>query len=164
MELVKPDVGLLFWMTICFIFLLLLMRKYAWGPILNALNERERGIQKALNEAVEAKKQISEAASKVQQMLESGKAEKEALVKEAKESLSEYKKEQQNKIDARVGLQLHAAKEEISQQKRTAIIELKNKVAELSIEIAEKIIKKELKDDHHRNELIKENIERLDFE
>ena len=51
MELVKPDIGLLFWMTICFFILLIIMRRFAWGPILSALNEREKGIQDALNSA-----------------------------------------------------------------------------------------------------------------
>ena len=81
MELVKPDIGLLFWMTMCFIILLVIMKKYAWGPILQALNEREKGIQAALDEAEDAKRQILEATSKVAQILEEGKKEKEDLIK-----------------------------------------------------------------------------------
>jgi F-type H+-transporting ATPase subunit b len=76
MELVKPDIGLLFWMTTCFILLLVLMKKFAWGPILKALNEREQGIQTALDQAEEAQKQISEATSRVVQILEEGKKRK----------------------------------------------------------------------------------------
>jgi F-type H+-transporting ATPase subunit b len=81
MELVKPEIGLLFWMTTCFILLLLLMKKYAWGPILKALNEREQGIQTALDQAEEAQKQISEATSKVAQILEEGKKRKRKAYK-----------------------------------------------------------------------------------
>ena len=88
MELVKPDIGLLFWMTTCFILLLVIMKKFAWGPILKALKEREEGIQSALEEAEEAKKQISEATLKVEKILEEGKKEKEQLVKKTQLELS----------------------------------------------------------------------------
>ncbi len=163
MELVKPDIGLLFWMTTCFILLLLLMKKYAWGPILTALNEREEGIQTALDEAEAAKKEISNAAAKVEQILENGKVEKENLIKETHAYLSEYKKEQQDKINKQMELQLTSAKEEIIQQKRVALGELKNQVAELSIQIAEKIIKKELENKNQHNELIKDGVENLEI-
>ena len=163
MELVKPDIGLLFWMTTCFIILLFLMKKYAWGPILAALHERERGIQDALNNAEGAKKEIAEAASRVEQMLSEGKAEKEGLIKLAKAELIEYKGVEQQKINNQISLQIQTAKEEIEQQKRAAVSELKNKVAELAIEIAEKIIKKELRDQSAHNELIKNSVEDLEL-
>jgi len=163
MELVKPDIGLLFWMTTCFILLLVLMRKFAWGPILKALNERELGIQTALDQAEEAQKQISEATSRVAQILEEGKKEKEKLIKETQIELSEYKKEQQSKINTQMDAQLNSAKEEIAQQKRAAIGELKNTVAELSIDIAEKILKKELENPNQHNSLIMDSVEDLEI-
>ena len=76
MELVTPDIGLLFWMTTCFIILLILMKKFAWGPILQALNEREQGIQLALEQAEDAKKEVSEASFRVSKILEEGKKNK----------------------------------------------------------------------------------------
>lgn len=161
MELVKPDIGLLFWMTTCFILLLVLMKKFAWGPILKALNEREQGIQTALDQAEEAQKQISEATSRVAQILEEGKKEKEKLIKETQIELSEYKKEQQSKINIQMDAQLQSAKDEIAQQKRAAIGELKNTVAELSIDIAEKILKKELENPNQHNSLIMDSVEDL---
>tara|TARA_Y100001968_G_C19201650_1_gene640280 strand:- start:143 stop:634 length:492 start_codon:yes stop_codon:yes gene_type:complete len=163
MELVKPDIGLLFWMTTCFILLLVLMKKFAWGPILKALNEREQSIQTALDQAEEAQKQISEATSKVAQILEQGKKEKEKLIKETQIELSEYKKEQQSKINTQIDAQLNSAKEEIAQQKRAAIGELKNTVAELSIDIAEKILKKELENPNQHNSLIMDSVEDLEI-
>jgi len=163
MELVKPDIGLLFWMTTCFIILLVLMKKYAWGPILTALNEREQGIQTALDQAQDAQKQISEATTKVAQILEEGKREKEKLIKETQQELSEYKKEQQTKINIQIDLQLQSAKEEISQQKRAAIGQLKDTVATLSIDIAEKIIKKELENQNQHNSLIMKSVEDLEI-
>ena len=164
MDLVTPDIGLLFWMTTCFIILLVLMKRFAWGPILTALNAREEGIQAALDQAEEAQKQISEATSKVVQILEEGKKEKEKLIREAQIELSEYKKEQQNKINTQIDAQLKSAKDEIAQQKRAAIGELKNSVAELSIEIAEKILKKELENPNQHNSLIMDSVEDLEIQ
>ena len=163
MELVKPDIGLLFWMTTCFILLLFLMKKYAWGPILNALHEREEGIQAALNQAEAARKEISEATSRAAELVEEGKREKERLVQDTQSDLLEYRNEQQQKIDEQMASQLHAVKEEIIQQKRAAIHELKNNVAELSIEIAEKIIKSELENKDRCDQIIKESVGNLDM-
>ena len=69
MELVKPDIGLLFWMTTCFLILLVILRKFAWGPILNALNERENGIQQALDEASRAREEINSLQDSQQKIL-----------------------------------------------------------------------------------------------
>tara|TARA_B100000530_G_C15927551_1_gene475570 strand:- start:450 stop:944 length:495 start_codon:yes stop_codon:yes gene_type:complete len=163
MELVKPDIGLLFWMTTCFILLLVIMKKFAWGPILKALKEREEGIQSALKEAEEAKKQISEATLKVEKILEEGKKEKEQLVKRTQLELSEYKQEQENKINIQIQGKLDSASEDISQQKRAAIEELRASVAELSIEIAKKILNKELENEAQHDALIKQSVNELEI-
>jgi len=163
MELVKPDIGLLFWMTTCFILLLFLMKKYAWGPILKALNEREKGIQTALDEAAEAKKEIADATNKVAEILKEGKIEKEKLIKATQIELSEYKKQQQEKINTQIESKLDAVKEEIIQQKRAALDELKNKVGEFSIEIAEKILEKELENITQHDAMISESVKRLEI-
>ena len=163
MELVKPDIGLLFWMTTCFILLLVIMKKFAWGPILKALKEREEGIQSALEEAEEAKKQISEATLKVEKILEEGKKEKEQLVKRTQLELSEYKQEQENKINIQIQGKLDSASEDISQQKRAAIEELRASVAELSIEIAKKILNKELENEAQHDALIKQSVNELEI-
>ena len=163
MELVKPDIGLLFWMTTCFILLLVIMKKFAWGPILKALKEREEGIQSALEEAEEAKKQISEATLKVEKILEEGKKEKEQLVKKTQLELSEYKQEQESKINIQIQGKLDSASEDINQQKRAAIEELRASVAELSIEIAKKILNKELENEAQHDELIKQSVNELEI-
>jgi F-type H+-transporting ATPase subunit b len=163
MELVKPDIGLLFWMTTCFILLLFIMRKYAWAPILKALNEREQVIQSALEDAEEAQKQISEAASKVEKMLEEGKKEKENMIKAAQLELSEYKKEQEKKIGIQIQSKLEAAKEDIGQQKRAALEELKRAAGTLSIEIAKKILQKELENESQHDMMIKQSINELEI-
>lgn len=163
MELVKPDIGLLFWMTTCFLILLFLLRKFAWGPILNALNEREEGIQSALEKAEEAKKQISEATSKVEEILDQGKREKEEMVKAAQLELVEYKKQQEEKISLQIQSKLEAAKEDIGQQRRAALEDLRVAAGTLSIEIAKKILKKELENEAQHDSMIKQSIKDLEI-
>ena len=163
MELVKPDIGLLFWMTTCFLILLFLLRKFAWGPIINALNEREEGIQSALEKAEEAKKQISEATSKVEEILDQGKREKEEMVKAAQLELAEYKKQQEEKISLQIQSKLEDAKEDIGQQKRAALEDLKVAAGTLSIEIAKKILKKELENEDQHDSMIKQSINDLEI-
>ena len=163
MELVKPDIGLLFWMTTCFILLLVVMKRYAWGPILESLNEREKGIQKALEEAEGAKKQILEATSRAEEILEKGRREREDLIKEAQLELAEYKKEQQNKIGAQIQAKLEGAKEDIAQQKRSAIESIKDEVGKLSIDIAKKILKKELDNEAQHDAIIQQSVNELEI-
>ncbi len=163
MELVKPDIGLLFWMTTCFLILLFLLRKFAWGPILDALNEREQGIQSALDKAEEAKKQISEASSKVEEMLEKGKIEKDDMLKVAQLELTEYKKEQEEKINLQIQSKLESAKDDIGQQRRAALEDLRTTAAKLSVEIAQKILQKELENESQHDAMIKQSINELEI-
>ena len=163
MELVKPDIGLLFWMTTCFLILLFLLRKFAWGPILNALNEREEGIQSALDKAEEAKKQISEASSRVEEILEKGKREKEDMLKVAQLELAEYKKEQEEKINLQIQSKLESAKDDIGQQRRAALEDLRTTAAKLSVEIAQKILQKELENESQHDAMIKQSINELEI-
>tara|TARA_B100001250_G_C19515918_1_gene663764 strand:- start:91 stop:585 length:495 start_codon:yes stop_codon:yes gene_type:complete len=163
MELVKPGIGLLFWMLLSFSIVLILLRKFAWKPILSALKEREDGIQAALDGADDARKKIETATAEANKMIADGRKEKEQILKSAREELADYKQEQQLKINKQMAAQLESAKEEINQQKRAAVNELKSTVAELSIEIAEKILTKELEDDKRYDELINQKIKNLEI-
>ncbi len=138
------SVGLFFWQTILFIALVLLLKKYAWKPILDAVNDREEGISKALNEAENARKEMQNLTADNERILKEARAERDTLLKEAREMkeniISEAKeeaKEQANKVIAQ-------AQTAIETEKQAAIAHLKHQVAELSVNIAEKVIKEEL--------------------
>jgi len=163
MELVTPGIGLLFWMLLSFSIVLVILRRFAWKPILSALKEREEGIQAALDGADKARKQIETATAEAEKMREEGRKERDKILKSAREELAEYKQQQQLKINEQMATQLATAKDEINQQKRAAVSELKSAVAELSIDIAEQIISKELEDDSRYSELINQNIKSLDI-
>ncbi len=151
--------GLFFWQTLIFILLIFLLKKYAWKPILDALNDREEGIQNALDEADKARQEMIELKSSNETILKEARAERESLLKDAREikdkMIDEAKddaKEQANKI-------IEQARVSIENEKNAAIIDLKNQVAELSIGIAEKVIRKELSNKDDQIELIEKMLD-----
>ena len=163
MELVTPGVGLLFWMLFAFSIVLVLLKRFAWKPILGALKDREDRIEASLIKAEETRQKTESANSDIEKMIHQAKEERNSLLRQAKEEVAEYKKDQKTQIKSQVDLQLDAAKEEIAQQKRMAMEDLKAVVADLSIEIAEKILKQELDNEQKYNDLIKENVKKLDI-
>ena len=158
MELVTPDIGLLFWMLLSFSIVLLILRKFAWKPILQALQDREDSISKALSNAEIARHEVANLKSQKDQILNEAKQEREAMMKEAKDDIGNYKIEQKSKIDQQFKLKMDTALDEITQQKRAALDELKETVATLSVDIAEKILKKELENSSRHDAMIKETI------
>ena len=163
MELVKPDIGLLFWMTTCFLILLVILRKFAWGPILNALNERENGIQQALDEASKAREEISSLQDSQQKILNETKEQREAIISEAKKFAEEYKVTQKNAIDKEMTKRLESVQDAIKKEKQAALDSIKKGVATLSVEIAEKILEKKLDSDTAQEELINSSLEKLNI-
>jgi len=136
--------GLFFWQIVLFVLLLLLLKKYAWKPILDALNSREEGIQNALDEADKARQEMVDLKSSNEKILKEARLERDGLLKDARmikdKMISEAKDEanvQSNKI-------IEQARTAIENEKLAAITELKNQVAELSIGIAENIMQDEL--------------------
>ena len=140
MELVTPGIGLLFWMLLSFSIVLVLLKKFAWKPILNTLEEREDSIQKALISAEQARSEVAELKSQKEQILNEAKLEREKIIRLAHEETSAYKQEQKIKIDEQFKLKISSAIDEINQQKRSAMEDLKKTVAKMSVDIAEKIL------------------------
>ena len=136
--------GLFFWQILLFVLLLLLLRKYAWNPILNALNEREEGIQNALDEADKARQQMAELKSSNEKILKEARAERDGLLKDAREIKDKMISEAKEEANTQANKLIEQAKNTIENEKLAAITELRNQVAELSIGIAEKVIKEEL--------------------
>lgn len=138
------SLGLFVWQTLLFVLLLLLLRKFAWKPILNAVNEREDGIKKALEAAELAKKEMQNVTADSEKLLKEARAERESMLKEArqiKEQLISDSKEQAKLEGEKM---IKQAQEAIVSEKKAAVAEIKNQVAELSVEIAEKLIKEQL--------------------
>jgi len=138
------SVGLFAWQVLLFVVLMLLLRKFAWKPILNAVNEREDSIKEALDSAEEAKRKMAELKSDNEVLLNKARAERDEMMKEAREIKDKIIAESKNLAKVEADKIITAARESIQQEKMAAITDLKNQVAHLSIEIAEKILKDEL--------------------
>ena len=153
------SVGLFFWQTVLFILLVLLLKKFAWKPILNAVNEREQGIKDALDSAQKAKEEMANLQADNEKLLKEARAERDAMLKEArdikKKMISDAKDEAKVEADKMVA-QAQAA---IESEKKAAIADLKNQVATLSINIAEKVVKQNLATDDKQQELVKSLLE-----
>tara|TARA_B000000532_G_scaffold227603_1_gene206715 strand:+ start:65 stop:562 length:498 start_codon:yes stop_codon:yes gene_type:complete len=146
--------GLFFWQLLIFIFLLLLLKKFAWKPILDSVNERESFIKNAMLEANKARNEMASIEESNQKVLKEARAEREALLKDARATGAEIIA--QSKIDAQTEANkiIAQAQETIRNEKRAAVNELKNQVAQISLEIAEKVIDKELDNKNKQAELV----------
>mgnify|MGYP000144327536 CR=1 FL=1 len=153
-SLIKPGIGLIVWTSLVFILLLVLLGKYAWKPILSAIKEREEGINKALASAEEAKNEMKELKSANEIILTQARTERDAMLKEAREAKDAMINEAKVKAKSESDRILASAREQITNEKNAAITELKNQVATLSIEIAEKILKSELSSDDKQKALV----------
>jgi len=154
MELLTPSIGLLFWTSIIFIVLLVVLGKFAWKPIITALSEREQSIENALQAAEKAKLEMQELSANNEKMLAEARLERDNMLKEARDAKDAIIAEAKSKASAEAEKLLVAAREAINNEKLAAITELKNQVAGMSIEIAEKIIRHELSNDEKQKSLV----------
>ena len=148
------SIGLFVWQTVLFLALLFLLRKYAWKPILSAVEEREEGIKNALEAADNAKKEMETLNADNERILLEAKAERDSILKEAREIKETIIAEAKTQATEEADKVLASAREQINNEKLAAITELKNQVADLSIDIAEKVLKSELKDTAKQKELV----------
>lgn len=148
------EIGLFFWQTILFLVLLFLLRKYAWTPILNAVKKREDSIREGLKSAEEAKEQMRQLKEDNKALIADARAERDEILKSAREAKEKMIAEAKENAKKEGEKMIASAKDSIRSEKAAAIQELKNQVAELSLEIAEKIIQSELSDPAKQKELI----------
>lgn len=154
MELVMPDTGLLIWMMITFLIVLILLRKFAWKPILKMIKDREDSIDGALKSAENAKLEMQNLKSDNEKILAQARNERDQMMKDARDMKDQIVGEAKGKAKEEADKILTSAREAIQNEKMAAITELKNQVALLSVEIAEKILKRELSDENKQKDLI----------
>ena len=157
MGLVTPGLGLIIWMTIAFLIVLFLLKKYAWNPILSSLSERENKIDEALRSAQRAEERMLEIESKNQNLLAEAAKEREAILKAARDASAQMIAEAKEKASEESAKLLEQARETIHNEKMRAVTDIKNEVGKLSIEIAEKLLRENLATEAKQNE----NIQRL---
>jgi F-type H+-transporting ATPase subunit b len=156
MELVKPDFGLVFWMTVSFLIVVFLMRKFAWGPILTSLKERETSIEEALLSAKKAKEEVANMKSENERILQEARNERDLMLRDARDAKDAIVNEAKGKAQSEADRLINTARETIENEKMSAIAELKNQVGLLSIEIAEKVLRQQLGNDEKQKALVQE--------
>jgi F-type H+-transporting ATPase subunit b len=161
MGFVTPDYGTIFWMVIIFGIVLFILKKFAWGPILKALNEREKSIADALNSAEKARKDVAGLKASNDQIITEARKEKDLILKEARDIKDKIVAEARNQANAEAQKSIENARNQINAEKTAAINDIKKQVAELSVMIAEKVIRKELENPKDQEALIKDLLKDL---
>tara|TARA_B000000557_G_scaffold27207_1_gene20070 strand:- start:184 stop:678 length:495 start_codon:yes stop_codon:yes gene_type:complete len=159
MDLVTPDIGLIFWTTVSFAILYFILAKFAWKPILGAVNEREKSIKDALSAAEVAKEEMASLKADNEKILNEAKLQRESLLKEAREIRSRIIAEAENEATEKANKLIESAKTAIENEKSAAMKELNNTVVDLSLNIAEKLLSKELDNKEKQQENIHEILE-----
>jgi F-type H+-transporting ATPase subunit b len=146
--------GLFIWQTIIFLGLIFLLKKFAWKPILDAVNEREEGIKNALLSAENAKKEMQNLQADNQRILQEARTERDAMLKDAREIKEKMVSDAKNEAQAQGLKMIEQAKAAIESEKNAAMAELKLQVSSLSLEIAEKLLKDELSNKEAQTKLV----------
>jgi len=151
-----PDIGLVFWNTIAFLVLLIVLGKFAWKPMLKAIDERESGISEALLKADKMKAEITAMQNENEVLLAKAREERAIIIKEAKEASEKMVNEAKEKAKSEYDRILADAQMAIHQQKNAAITDVKNQVGALVIDVAEKVLRKELSNKAEQEAYIKQ--------
>ena len=161
MQLVTPDIGLLFWMLVSFLIVFFILKKFAWKVILNMLHERESSIEQALKAADKARDEIEKMQAANEQILNEARVEREKIFREAqevKDKIVGEAREQAIKEKEKIMIDARAS---IETEKNLAIREIRNTAAELSVQIAEKLLRRELSNDQKQKELVEQMIKEM---
>jgi F-type H+-transporting ATPase subunit b len=158
--LLEPNWGTLFWTALTFIILLTILKKMAWQPILQTLGERERRIREALEKAEATQKETEAAMAQHQANLEAAKREAQDLLAKSRKTAEATKEEILQKAQTEANNLLERAKREITLEREKAVEEIKKQTAELSVQIASKLIGKSLSKDDHK-QLIEESLKKM---
>ena len=163
MGLVMPEFGLFFWMLISFSILLIILKRFAWGPILQMLSEREKFIEDALKSAENAKEEMVNLQTGNEKILKKAILEREMIIKEARELKTSIVNEARHEASVEANKVMEHAKAAIERERAAAIEEIKKMIANFSVDIAEKILKEKLADDSRQKELIQNYIDQINL-
>jgi len=156
MELLNPGVGLLLWTLIAFIIVLVILKKFAWKPILKGLKDRETNIANAIASAEKVKAEMTALKNENEVLIAKAREERAAMIKEAKETADRMVADAQGKAKSEYERIVADAQAAIDQQKNAALIDVKNQVGKLVIEVAEKVLRKQLDNKPQQEAYIKQ--------
>lgn len=146
MELLLPKLGLIIWTLLAFLIVFFILKKFAWKPILNSLNQREKGIADSLATADRIKAEMAEMKSENEALLAKAREERGAMLKEARETKDRIINEAKEQAKVEASKIINEAQQAIQAQKMAAITDVKNQVGKMVIEVSEKVLRRELND------------------
>lgn len=161
MDLLIPGEGLIVWQLIIFVLLFFLLSKLAWRPIINSLHDRERSIQDALDTAEKARHEMSQLKSDNEKLLQEAREERERILREAREVSIKMREEAQHEAKKISDKIVEDARAAINIEKQAAMKDIKVQVAMFSLEIAEKLMRKNLSGDKAQKELVETYVKDL---
>ncbi|MCC5931782.1 MAG: F0F1 ATP synthase subunit B [Cyclobacteriaceae bacterium] len=161
MNLITPDLGLFFWQTVIFLILLLVLTRFAWKPILSALKSRQESIELSLKEAAKARRELEKLRQDNEKLLIKAKAERDQLIKDALNTASEIKEKARFDAIKDANKILSDAQQSIEKQKEAALLEIKSMVGDLSLSIAEKLIRTKMTDDIAQRQLMESYLKEI---
>lgn len=156
MSLITPEFGLLFWQTLIFLILLFLLAKFAWKPILGSLKEREDSIDNALKMAQQAKEEMQNLKAGNEKLLADARKERDQMLKEGQAMAAQFVEQAKTTASEEANRITQQAREAIQQEKNQALTEVKNTAAQLSVAIAERLLRRELADPTAQQNLVDE--------
>ncbi|GAA3949930.1 F0F1 ATP synthase subunit B [Hymenobacter algoricola] len=154
MELITPEFGLIFWQLVIFLTVLFLLAKFAWKPILLSLKEREDSIESALRMADQAKLEMQQLKAGNEKLISEARLERDKMMQEASHMANQLIEQAKNKATEEGSRMIMQAREAIQNEKNSALTEVKNTAAKLSIDIAERILRRELADAGSQQQLV----------
>jgi len=153
-SILTPDLGLLFWMLLAFLVVFWVLAKYGFPAIVNMVDERNKFIDESLRKAHEAQERLANIEKEGESILQKARAKQAQILKEAAESRDAIVEQAQEKARAEGARLMEEAKTAIEQEKKAAIADIRKQVADLSVDIAEKVLRQNLKDDKSQMDLI----------
>ena len=161
MDLVTPQLGLLVWPALSFLLLLLVLRKFAWKPILDSVNERDAQIRQALDAAKEARNAMVRLQADNEQLMVQARADRDQLLTEAKKTRDHLLSEARTKAEEEGKRLLDLARQDIENERKATLTEVRNLVATLSVDVAEKLLRKELQKDEAQEAYLQQHLREL---
>jgi len=161
MDIVQPAIGLIFWTAISFVILLVILGKFAWKPILGAVTERERSIEEALSKAEAAKEEMARLTGENEELLKQARIERDLILREAKHVKDQIIGEAKDAAQKEGARMIEKARIEIDNQTAIAMAGVKEQVASLSIEIAEKVLRKQFEDKQKQEDLVEDLLKKV---
>jgi F-type H+-transporting ATPase subunit b len=159
MDLITPDFGLFFWMLVTFMLVFIILKKFAWKPIVQALREREENIRDGLDKAREARDELENVKIKSDKIISGAIIERDKLIRQGRQIKEKITEEARAHAEAEAKKIMEAAKKNIEEEKSAAINQIKLQIATLSLEIAEKVLRKKLEDGLTQKEVMYDMLE-----